>query len=132
MANTVRNQALNKGPRNYVIHRVVLSDGTDETTQTVLDASALGIRSGACVKIQQVWWSSRGVNEGRLYFSNGDTTGDGTLALTFPGQGFEYLDFRSFGGITAAGDTSATGDITISTALDSGDEYTLVLQVSAS
>jgi len=125
MANAVTSRTLVSGNRKYVLQRTVVSDGTNESAATAVDKSSLGF-SGDPV-VQQVWYSATGVAAAHLEFVSGGTNPD---VLALPDEGMHHLDFRQFGGLSTD-DTSATGDIAITSTLEANDAYTLILEITA-
>lgn len=124
MANTVTSTTLVSGPRNYVVHVTVNSDGTNETDVVKFDASALGLTTTH--KLQKLEWTNNGSN--RLVVEWDGATDAMICAIGDDDSG--CLDWSSAGGLKNYA-TTPTGDITVTSTLSLGDAYSLTFYVSA-
>lgn len=129
MANTITSRTLSGSPsdKNLYLLINISSDGTEETDLVVYDNSAF-FNQPTKGKLLEVWASG---SSSQLSLEWDQST-DSPIANFDPAY-TQYLDFRSFGGITNPNGTGATGDILLTTAnLDSGDVVTLILHVEQS
>lgn len=128
MANTVSTQTILSGPRNYVVKRVVLSDGSDENKLVAVDASALtGMPEDGTANLCKLEISTTSANSLDLYWGGSTATND-ALIMTVEADGSHTYDFRECGGIPNNA-TAPTGDILVSSTLDNNDSYTLIFHL---
>lgn len=126
MANTKTNRVLSGSPsdKNYYVMLNIASDGSEETDLVVYDNST-AINDVARGKLMQVWACG---NSCTLTLEWDQTT-DSPICSFDPAY-TQYLDFRSFGGISNPNGTGATGDVVLTTAnLDLSDAVTLILHI---
>lgn len=123
MADEVSTQVLNDGPRNHIVKLTNISDGTDETLVTKVDASTLS-GNPCSLRVDRVQYDLTGGMRVRLYFKNDGTD---TEFLTL-GAGQGDLDLRSVGGIPNPMLPGANGDILLTCEADSlEDAYSIIL-----
>jgi hypothetical protein len=127
MVNTVTQTTLvGGGADKNIVRRIhIVSDGTEESDLVVYDNSTLVANT----------------SKGRLdyiYLSGSDCIcrfewDASTDVIAFSGNPANggYWDFRQFGGLNNPGGDGKTGDLLLTTtALDSGDEVTIILGIS--
>jgi hypothetical protein len=124
MPNTVTQRTVFGGGDDRLVVRLIniVSDGSEETDLVVYDNSTLvaDVTRGSLIKVL----ASGSSCVCRLEW--GQST-DSPIASFDPSQ-VQEVCFKEFGGVTNPKGTGATGDILLTTsALDSGDEVTLVL-----
>lgn len=127
MADTVDSVTLNDGPRNVVIRRTNVSDGTGESDAVAVDISTLSsdpiLGAPTHLVIERVEYDIQGFTSVRLEFDA--TTDDEALVL---GKGQGCIDLKKYGGITDPKTTGTTGDILVTTAGNAANNtYTLVI-----
>lgn len=126
MPNTNTNRVLSGSPsdKNYYVMLNISSDGSEETDLVVYDNST-AINDVTRGKVMQVWASGNS----STCTLEWDQTTDSPIASFDPAY-TQYLDFRSFGGVSNPGAAGATGDVVLTTAgLDAGDAVTLILHI---
>lgn len=127
MADTVTSNFISKGPRNIVVVRTCISDGTGETAAVVLDKSTFTNAKGVeppILTIDKVEWSAQGFGYLKLAF---DHNTDDTALVLSGGDGGE-LCFTKSGGLKDPASAGGTGDLLITTTgPTAGDSYTLVV-----
>ena len=124
MANTASSQTLINGPRHCVVKVTLESDGTDEADVVKVDASALGIAEDGSVRMEKIEYSTTSAN---ALLVEWDGATDASL-ITIPSDDAGVMDWSSIGGIKNNA-TTPTGDVSVTSTLDSGDKYTLVFHM---
>jgi len=124
--NTVTQRTLKGSGASKLVIRLIniVSDGSEESALVIYDNSALvaDVTKGSLIKVL----ASGSSCVCRLEW---DQTTDSPICSFDPSNSQE-LCFEDFGGISNPAGTGATGDILLTTsALDSGDEVTLVLYI---
>lgn len=126
MANTVTQRTILGSSRDKTIvrHIHIVSDGTEESDLLVYDNSAF-IADTTKGRLTEVWVSGSDCNV-RLEW---DQNTDSPAIVLNPANG-GYWCFESFGGIGNPNGTGATGDLLLTTtALDSGDEVSVIIKI---
>ncbi len=126
MANTITQRTLLGASHDKDIYRLIniASDGTEESDLVIYDNSTL-VDSVSAGSLMQVWASGSSCQCTLEW----DQSTDSPICSFDPAY-TQYLDLRSFGGVTNPGATGATGDVVLTTAnLDSGDVVTLILHI---
>lgn len=127
MANTVTQRTLVGGGSAKTIVRLIniVSDGSEETDLVIYDNSTLvnDVTKGNLMEVL----ASGSSCVCRLEW---DQTTDSPI-ISFDPSNSQRLCFEKFGGIRNPAGTGATGDIVLTTsALDAGDEVTLIIRVT--
>ena len=127
MADAVKSQTIEDGPRRAVMKFNNLSDGTGESAVLKVDVSALSAHpdQGACtgVKIRSVQYDIFGMSVSILWDATADVT-----ALILSGYGKQ--DFKKLGNIKNNAGAGKTGDILFTTnGASAGDTYSITLDM---
>lgn len=133
MADLVRSNTLNDGPRNTVMNFTNTSDGTGESAVKKVDVSTLsGLPDG---------YVCNRVDIERIHYAVSTKSGDGGVRVLWDGDvdktayflppGSDTLDFSNLGGLQNTATTGITGDINFTTAFGTGghDHYSITLEM---
>jgi len=137
MVNTVTQTHIIKDQRRLINYITLVSDGSEESDLVVYDSSvvcaAVGLTDQLNASIQHVWFSgAKPANAATLVLEYDATTDVLALPINFAAAGDAHMDmdFTFFGGLKNYAGTGKTGDILLTTTgLDSGDSFTLVLDI---
>jgi len=140
MANTVTQTTLIKGQREFINYITLVSDGSEETDLVIFDSSAVfaavGLTDTMNASIERIIFSgAKLANVGTIKLEWDATTDVLALPIAFAALGDSscVLDFSRFGGLKNYAGTGKTGDLLMTTTtLDSGDAFTLILQMRIS
>ena len=127
MVNTVTQRTLlGSGSDKIIVRSVhIVSDGSEETDLVVYDNSAF-VANTAKGRLLSIQASGSDCNA-RLEW---DQDTDAPAFVVNPANGGHWC-FEKFGGISNPNGTGATGDLLLTTtALDSGDEISLILRIA--
>lgn len=126
MSDAVATKVLIDGPRNVIVKRTCVSDGTGEADAVFMDLSTFSAGVGhvpLSLSIDRIEWDIKGSPAVRLQFDA--TTDDEAIVL---GSGSGAMDWTGAGGLKDPRSSGYTGDILITRASPaSGDTYTITL-----
>lgn len=140
MTNTVTQTTLILGQREYINYITLVSDGSEESNTIIFDSSvvtaAAKLTDTMNASIERIWFTgSKPATSATINLTWDANTDVLALPINFAAAGDAHLemDFTRFGGLKNYSGTGKTGDLLMTTTgLDSGDAFTIILQMRLS
>ena len=130
MANTVTVTKLLDGPRQFIYHVYLASDGAagDLADEVLVDPTNEGLPGSPTLTLEDVTWGFTGF-DGSLKF---ELLVDDTLIWVLPAGSGNYVDFKKYGGLKDRSNTNdGTGKLLIDTSGFSavGDTGSMIIKL---